>query len=286
MAVSGSFLCVASSEARGRVFVVDLDECRTVAAWGFSAPDGGYADAAGVALDARHHIYVADPLNDVVRCFSPFGRELDAFGTPPERGAGSITRDRPGRLDAPYAVAVRADRLWVAGGSGWLRRGVQCFAMTDGACLGWLHAFGDVEGEFGAPRGLAVVGNELLVADTLNGVIQRFRFDGLGRYLAHFHTAHRPGEASRPVAVVGLGDGDVLIADEGDRPGLRRFAIEGGERRGWSPDPRLELDRPHALATDDRGCVYVLDRDGGRVQRMHPDLSFDRLVVDLAEIAP
>jgi hypothetical protein len=289
IAVAGSFLCVASSEARGNVFVVDLDEGRTVARWSFAAPDGGFSDAAGVVLDEAHHIYVADPRNDVVRCFSPFGRALEPYGGRPERGAGSVGRDRPGLLDAPHAVAVAGDKLWIAGGGAHLRRGVQCFALGDRSFCGWLRSFGDAVGEFGAPRGLALVGEELLVADTLHGVVQRFRLDpgkASGRYVAHFHTAHRPDEASRPVAVVAVEGGDVLVADEGDRPGLRRFGIEGTERRSWQPCPELSLERPHALTRDAAGRIYVLDRDGGRVQRLNPDLSFDRLIVDLAEIAP
>ncbi len=46
------------------------------------------------------------------------------------------------------------------------------------------------------------------------------------------------------------------------------------------------LQRQHRgyLAIDDAGCVYVLDRQGERVQRLKPDLSFDRLIIDLAEI--
>jgi hypothetical protein len=47
-------------------------------------PDGpsGWSDAAGVALDGRYHVYVADPCNDRVLQFDPFGRLVHSYGAP------------------------------------------------------------------------------------------------------------------------------------------------------------------------------------------------------------
>ncbi|MHC5065069.1 MAG: hypothetical protein ACYTG5_13975 [Planctomycetota bacterium] len=46
----------------------------------------------------------------------------------------------------------------------------------------------------------------------------------------------------------------------------------------------LDLQDPCDLAVDTSGKIYILDRSCERVQRLHPDLSLDELVVDLAEV--
>ena len=283
IAVSGALLCVASSDAHGRLTIVDLEESRTLSTWTVRAAQAdGFTDAADVTIDGSHHLFVADARNDVVRRYSLFGREAGVVGAAPERGVGSVSRDRPGYLDAPRGVLVDGFRVWVAGG-GRSRRGVQWFSTEEGHRLGgWLCAFGDVEAEFGAPRGLAVRGIELLVADTLHGHVQRFnRRDG--RFIGSFRTAVESDEASRPCALLPVQGGDaVLVADQGDVQGLRLFGIDGRWRRDWQASP--EFDRPVALAADGAGFTYVLDRDARRVMRMDENLEVDRLVVDLDEV--
>jgi hypothetical protein len=116
------------------------------------------------------------------------------------------------------------------------------------------------------------------VADTLHGVVQCFRSGG--EFVAEVPTRRHADEASRPVAVVPLAGGGMLVVDHGDEPGLRRIGADG---RVSDPGVR-ELADPVALCVDERQRVYVLDRHGTRVQRLGPDLGFDRVVVDLAEI--
>jgi hypothetical protein len=77
----------------------------------------------------------------------------------------------------------------------------------------------------------------------------------------------------------------LLVVDRGDRAGLSAVGADG------RPSPRAGalaavVDDPLALARDERGFVYVLDRGGERVVRATPALQFDRVVVDLVELAP
>jgi sugar lactone lactonase YvrE len=278
LAIANNLLCLTATAAFGRVFLVDVDERRVVNCFEFRGPDGGFADAAGVAFGDDFSVYVADPRNDVVRRFTPFGKPVGTIGAPSERGPGSVTRDRPGVLDRPRAVAFAGGTLWVACGERRLRFGVQRF-QPDGTALGPLRSDGDPEASFGAPRGLYADARGVLVADTLHGVVQRFDADG--RFIGAFATGRDLDDVSRPIAVVALAGDEVLIADEGDRQGLRRFRV-GGERLPSGPGAG-ELEHPAALARDARGRVYVADRDGTRVQRLQPDLRFDQTVVDLAE---
>jgi hypothetical protein len=278
IAVSRNLFCLTYTHGRGRVFLVDLDEKRPVDFWEYSGPDGGHADARGVAIDRDFTLYVADAHNEVVRRFTAFGKTLENLGAAHQRAPGAASRDRTGYLDRPHAVAALDDHVLVACGDQHLRRGVQRFGV-DGQSLPPLLAFGDPEAEFGAPRGLCAGDDGVFVADTLNGVVQRFTREG--RFVNEIATAVPGSARSRPVAVQSLQDGTILIIDLGDDPGMRRFEVGGKLIATLSVAD--EVVDPVALARDDDGRVYVLDRDGERVQRLHEDLRHDAQILDLAE---
>jgi hypothetical protein len=171
--------------------------------------------------------------------------------------------------------------VFVACGERWLVRGVQCF-RRDGGLLPPLRSFGEADGRFGAPRGIAATRAGVFVADTLHGVVQRFRLHG--PYVGRVITARTPEEVSRPVAVVPIRDGEeLLVVDSGDEPGVRRFSIDG-RVLPFDPPAGLVLEEPSGLAVDEAGRVYLLDRHGERVQRLRADLSFEKVVIDLAEV--
>lgn len=275
----GNLLCVTYTSARGKVFLFDLEDRRPLSHWELPAPDNGWSDAGGVVIDRDFTLYVADASNHKVLHYTAFGRHLGDLGRPSDDAVGK-RRDRPGLLHHPHAVAVGEDFVLVACGDRRMRRGVQCFSR-DGRVLRPLPPFGDPEAQFGAPRGLWIDEQEILVADTLNGCVQRFRHDGV--YVASVPTGGAPDEASRPVSVLRLVDGDLLVIDHGDRWCVERFAVSGREH--GEPEAMAEsVHRPVALARDEQGRVYVLDQDGERVQRFHPDLRPDTVLVDLAEI--
>ncbi|MCA8957304.1 MAG: NHL repeat-containing protein [Planctomycetes bacterium] len=278
IAVARNLLCLTYTTDRGRVFLVDVEDKRPVDFWEFGDGADGYADAGGVAIDESFTIYVADTHGERVRRFTAFGKALSSFGQPHRRAPGAVSRDRTGFLDRPHAVAEHDEVVYVACGDQHLRRGVQRFSYT-GEVLSPLHAFGDPEARFGAPRGMCAGPGGIFVADTLNGVVQRFT--SAGRFVHEFATARGVGGISRPIAVQDLGDGTVLVVDQGDQPGLYRVDLNGRVVEALS-GTRGIVDAVD-LARDDAGRVYVLDRDGERVQRLHPDLTPDTEVLDLAE---
>ena len=114
---------------------------------------------------------------------------------------------------------------------------------------------------------------------TLNGIVQRFTPDG--RFVNEIATATTPGDISRPVAVQTLGDETILVVDQGDQTGVRRFEVSGKFVANVRPSDDV-LD-PVGLARDDAFRIYILDRDGERVLRLHRDLSPDTQILDLAE---
>src|SRR5690606_20971550 len=86
---------------------------------------------------------------------------------------------------------------------------------------------------------------------------------------------------ARPIAVLPLADGRLLIVDRGDDPGL--FVVTMGGVRAPVAAAAEHCQSAMALCRDDQGRIYVLDQRGERVQRFTPALQFDAVVVDLAE---
>lgn len=276
VAVRANLLCVTWSAARGHVFLFDLEAARPVSAWTLPAGSRGYSDAAGVAIDPHFQILVADPHGNRVCHFSAFGRHLGDFGAmaPP---VGDAARDRAGVLDRPHAVALLGDTVLVACGDHPRRNGVQRFAR-DGRSLRSLPCGGDPDAKFGAPRALWVDRDGVLVADTLQGRVQRFRADGA--FVSHLTWTPR-GVLARPIAVQRDAGGRVLVVDVGDEPGV--FAIGAAGERQPVAAIQAECREPIALTADERGRVYVLDHGGERVVRFARDLTYEQVVVDLRE---
>lgn len=280
LAVRGNLLCVTWSAARGHVFLFDVEARQRMSTWTLPAGANGFSDAAGVAMDEHFHLYVADPVNDRVAHFSAFGRHLRDLGQPAP-AVGDAARDRPGVLDRPHAVACRGDVLYVACGERPRRRGVQCFARS-GEALRPLAAGGLAEQAFGAPRGLLAEPDGLQVADTLHGRIQRFRGDGT--FVCNLPCPGGEGRA-RPVALVRVRGGALLVVDRGDEPGVQALVADGAQPVDLEP-LRGACRDVLALAVDAKDRLYVLDLGGERVQRFARDLRPDGFVVDLTEHLP
>ena len=278
IAVARNLLCLTYTAGSGRVFLIDLEECKPMDLWKISGEDRTYSDAGGVAIDASFTIYVADTHGDLVRRFTAFGKELEPLGKPDLRPPGAASRDRRGSLSRPNAVAAHLGNILVACGDQPLRRGVQRFG-ADGFAETPLSAFGDPEREFGAPRGVSAGPDGVFIADTLNGVVQRFTSDY--RFVNAIPTARQMDSVGRPIAVQVLPDQTVLVVDQGDQPGLRRYDFNGHLVESVAPNDALE--DPVGLALDDEDRIYVLDRDGERVLRLRSNLTVDMQVLDLKE---
>lgn len=279
LAVLRNLLCVSFTDARGRIVLVDLADRRPVAFFEWGGEASAYADAGGVAFDDKTTLFVADAENHVVRRFTIFGKEIGRIGQASEASPHAQGRDRVGVLNHPRAVAVDGDQVIVACGEGRLRYGVQRFTR-EGAVLAPLRSHGEPEGAFGAPRSVATMGGEILVADTLRGEVQRFKTGG--EFVHSFACSRSSERPARPIAVAGLPDRSLVIALEGSGGGLLRTTALG-ERLAFVADETEGLEHPSALATSENGEIYVLDRHGERVQRWASDLRTGEVVLDLAE---
>lgn len=259
-------MCITYTAARGRVLLFDLGERRPILELAMPAGTSGYSDAAAVAIDDRFHVHVVDTHNQCVRQYSAFGRHLGDLAA---GGAG-----RAALLDRPHAIAVLGDLLYVCCGDGRLRRGVQVL-RRDGAVQRPLLPQGDTEGWFGAPRGIWADAQGILVADTLHGLVLRYRPDGSYLAAIRMRTVADPAAPElHPVSVCRLHDGTVLAAlDDGT---LRAFRPDG--ERVAVPAPLAPLRDVVAFASDERGTLYALDLHGERVAR------FDREAAALVQV--
>lgn len=248
-----------------------------MSSWSNPVGPSGYSDAGGVAIDRDFRIFIADGHNHCVRRYNAFGQHLGDLGLPMP-ASGNRARDRAGVLDQPHAVAIHGSCIYVATGEQPRQRAVQCFHI-DGRILPGLAARGDAAEKWGAPRGIYADEKGVLVADTLRGCLQRFRHDG--RFVQEFvvGTADRP---ARPGHLVRLANGSMLFVDHaGVHAELR--AIGGDGRALPLPELAQCCRDPLAVALDDRQRVHVLDSGGVRVVRLHENLTFDKVLFELAE---
>jgi hypothetical protein len=280
LAVRNNLLCMTWSAGTGHVFLYDLEARERVSSWRIPMGPSGFSDAGGVAMDRDCRIYVADTHNDCVRRFNAFGQHLGdlGFAAPVEGDRG---RDRQGVLDRPHAVATHLDRIIVVMGDRPRRRAVQCF-HKDGQVMHSFAARGDASQKWSAPRGVWADERGVVISDTLRGRLQMFRHDGT---FVQEVDANTKENSSRPGHILRMPDATSLVVDHcGVESELVAIAADG-TRRDLAHLSGL-CSQPLALASDDQHRTYVLDHGGERVVRLSEDLSFDEVLVDLAEHDP
>jgi hypothetical protein len=107
-----------------------------------------------------------------------------------------------------------------------------------------------------------------------------------GRFIGMFNTATAAGERSQPAAVAALGDGNLAVAQWREASCIQRFTKNGdflGEWIGGGEEPGRVLE-PTDLAVGADGSLFVLDRDGERVQRFDATGRFLEIVFDWREV--
>ncbi|HPC84170.1 MAG TPA: SMP-30/gluconolactonase/LRE family protein [Thermoanaerobaculaceae bacterium] len=215
---------------------------------GAGTEPGQFDQIMGLAVAPDGTIYATDMRNDRLQKFDRDGEFLWALGA---KGADF------GKFQEPRGVAVdAAGNVFVV--DSWNSR-VQSFD-PDGR---FRMAFTTPRRFFG-PKGIAVRGSEILVADTGNGSIEVFNAAG-----HHVATLGRPGrgagELRDPVGIAVDDEGLIYIADTGNGR-IQVFARDGSFVRAWPVDGWSQGDRTEAfLAWDpDRGLL-VSDPGGNRV---------------------
>jgi DNA-binding beta-propeller fold protein YncE len=117
-----------------------------------------------VATDAKGQVYVTDPLNYMIKIFTPEGVQVTQFG---EMG------DTRGELNKPKGIAVDPEgRIYLCDA---LLDTVQIFD-DQGQFLFSFGATGSEDGAFWMPSGLYIHGGYIFVSDSFNQRVQIFRY--------------------------------------------------------------------------------------------------------------
>jgi DNA-binding beta-propeller fold protein YncE len=213
----------------------------------------------GLAVDARGHIYVADPLNARIQKFDASGHLLAVWGD--DHGLGE-------RFDQPAGLAVDRDgTVYVAD------RGSHHILKLDGDghLLARWGGLGSEAGALSAPMALVVDRRgQLYVADSGNARIQQF--DAQGQFLrAWGGRGNGVGEFGGDVFLALDEKGHVYAADTANHR-VQVFSESGVFLTQWG---RLGVEDGQfsyagGIAVDGRGDIYVADIFNGRIQRFRP----------------
>jgi sugar lactone lactonase YvrE len=237
-------------------------------------PERRTALAGGIAVDAAGLVYVSFMQQHKVRVYADDGRLVREFG---QRGAGD------GELYGPGGMVLAPDgTLYVADQQ---NHRVQRFT-TDGRFLGRWGGYGSGAGQFGgaAPVGTRFAGPNFVARDSqgrlyttegTDGRVQQFTAEGKplgvwgdkGDHPGGFGAYPHGRSTLGPVAILVDRRDRVWVSSLNDR--VQLFTTDGKFLLGLggSGTGPGQFTRPHGLALDSQGHLYVVDAANHRIQK-------------------
>jgi DNA-binding beta-propeller fold protein YncE len=226
----------------------------------------GFSIPAGIAVDPRGSVWLADPGNERVARLWGDGTFLSELGGPAVIGGSPMS--------APAGVAVTAgpDETYVAdsGHNRILVYGPAGQPLARWGTAGGNGAPGKGPGEYNRPLGVGVdPAANVYVADTGNNRVVVLNSAGgvLGAW-GGYGTAD--GRFIAPTAVAVDAAGRVYVLDSGNNR-VQVFDGRGHLLTMWGVRGvgAGAFSQPHAIAVDCAGDVYVADTNNNRVERFH-----------------
>lgn len=222
--------------------------------WGSEGSGDGLLNTPiGIDVDGSGNVYVVDTYNHRVQVFSAEGQFLRRWGSD---GSGV------GQFQNPSGIALGpSGNVYV---TDLLINRVQVFS-PDGEFLRAWGSEGGGDGRFQGPDGLAVDAAGLVyVADLKNELVQVFGPGG--EFLRQW--GGRPGESPHDIAVGQ--DGQVYVTKidpRVDSPRVMAYSADGQflVELGFRAIGDGQFHRPHGIAVDALGNVYVTDLRTNRV---------------------
>jgi sugar lactone lactonase YvrE len=247
-------------------------------------PDGKFLGAfsvqphaGGLAVDQEGNVYVAHWNSNKLAAYSPDGALLREWG---QQGTGE------GDFRLPGSVALGPDGLLYVPDQGNSR--VQKFTR-EGTFVGQWGSLGSEPGQFGGdqPEGGRFAGPQFVAFDqagnvyTTDAALDRVqKFTPEGELLLHWgNESAEPGGFGPPPLYEGqptMGGPISLCVDRQDRVWVsatnhrvQQFTNDGQYLQGLGGEGTEagQFDRPHGLALDSQGNLYVADTMNSRIQK-------------------
>lgn len=216
---------------------------------------GEFGHPAGIAVDSKGNVWVADQGNDRLEEFDEEGEYLGQIG---EEGSGE------GQLEEPTDVAIDSNgNLWVTD-SGNAR--IEKFTEA-GVYLASFGSEGEEEGQFARPESLAIDSHDhIWIADTYNHRVQELSDEG--EVIRCFgESGSEEGQISEATAIAVGPEDEIWLADYGNFR-VDEFGPEGEFIRqvGSFGFGDGEFEGPSAIDADAAGNVWVVDEWNQRVE--------------------
>lgn len=226
---------------------------------------GQFLRPAGLDLDHRGMLYVADSGNNRVQVVDKDGNFISEYGV---RGW------RTGEFDNPTDVAInfqRTELLYVADTDNhriqYCNLVDRIFYIMASGRLGDANEDGGAEIEFDLPEGISVGRNgEVCVADTGNHRFILFNPDGI-RTLVRGAFGGARQQFRDPTDLVTDPHGNIYIVDSGNHR-IKKYDFSGNLVQIWGTEGEGpgQFAESRYIDTDRWGYLYVTDRKNQRVQ--------------------
>ncbi len=228
---------------------------------------GQFLKPAGLDLDHRGLLYVADSGNNRVQVVDSEGNFVSEYGV---RGW------RTGEFDNPTDVAInfqRTELLYVADTDNhriqYCNLVDRIFYIMAGSRLGGSHEENNVNTkiEFDLPGGVSVGRNgEVCVVDTGNHRFILFNTDSI-RVLMRGSFGGARRQFRDPTDLVADAHGNIYIVDSGNHR-IKKYDFSGNLVQIWGTEGKApgQFHDPRHIDIDRWGYLYVTDRGNQRVQ--------------------
>jgi sugar lactone lactonase YvrE len=168
-----------------------------------------------------------------------------------------------------FHLAVDNDTVFV---SDITNNYVQMYQIVGGGVT-FLRTFGtgpgSAGGQFSGPEQVAVVGNDVFVADFGNDRIQRFN-KTTGAYISQFGTSGTgAGQFTNPSGLIYNPVNGFLYVSEVGTNRIQAFTTSGTYQFGFATPGagNGQLANPYGLSVDTLGYIYVADTGNGRISK-------------------
>ncbi len=243
-------------------FVCEGSECGGLnysSSFGTSGTGNGqFAHPAGIALDAKGDLWVADENNNRVEEFNEKGEYLTKFGA---TGTGNGQFSRP----TDIAIDSKGD-LWVTDAG---NNRVEEF-NEKGEYRAKFGTSGSGNGQFSGPESIAIdAKGNIWVADTYHGRIQEFNEKGeFIKVVGSYGTGS--GQMVEPTGIAIGPGGNVWVADWGNQR-VEEFNEKGEFVRQFGSEGtgNGQFKRPDVIEVEAGGSVWVGDQNNERIQEFN-----------------